>query len=89
MNVQQLRDAFAASVTLTERVRAFRTERVSTVSHHSTPVPIQDEGRPVLILHLIPLAAFASPLASIFQLNQTGCAISIQSVSSLGRARHD
>jgi len=60
MNVQQLRDAFTASVTLTERVRAFRMERVSKVAHHSTPVPIQDEGRPVLILHLIPLAAFAS-----------------------------
>jgi hypothetical protein len=60
MNVQQLRDAFTASVTLAERVRAFRMERVSSVIHGSTPVRIQDEGRPVLILHLIPLAAFAS-----------------------------
>lgn len=64
MNVQQLRDAFTASATMIEKIRAFRNQRVDAVLRQfQLPVPLQDEGRPVLILHLVPLAAFASRFA--------------------------
>jgi hypothetical protein len=58
LDVNELRTAFALSSTTTERIRAFRTDRIIALSNKETPVPFMDG--PTILLHCIPLEAFAS-----------------------------
>ena len=57
LNVHDLRSAFILSETIGERVRNFRKERIEMIRGRNTPVPLTDGVR--LVLHLLPLDAFA------------------------------
>jgi hypothetical protein len=55
--VEELRIAFAFSNTVTERIRAFRTDRIIALSNNETPIPFVEA--PKIVLHCIPVEAFA------------------------------
>lgn len=57
LDVSELRGAFVGSETATQRIRAFREERVAAIVAGETPVPML--ANPQVILHMIPLNAFA------------------------------
>jgi hypothetical protein len=58
LDVNELRTAFTLSSTATERIRAFRTDRIIALSNNQTPLPFMDS--PKVVLHFIPLESFAS-----------------------------
>jgi hypothetical protein len=58
LDVGELRAAFTLSVTVTDRISAFRIDRVIALSSNDTPVPFV--SGPKIILHCIPLEAFAA-----------------------------
>jgi Putative DNA-binding domain len=58
LDVNELRTAFTLSSTVTERIRAFRTDRIIALSNNQTPVPFLDD--PKTVIHLIPIDSFAS-----------------------------
>jgi hypothetical protein len=58
LDVNELRAAFTLSSTATERIRAFRTDRIIALSNNQTPIPFMDS--PKVVLHCIPLESFAS-----------------------------
>ena len=53
LDVHELRSAFLASETLSERLRAFRMDRINRLLSGSAPVPLG--GRQLLVLHLLPV----------------------------------
>jgi hypothetical protein len=57
LDVNELRAAFTRSSTASERIRAFRTDRIISLSNNDTPLPFMDS--PKVVLHCIPLEAFA------------------------------
>ena len=57
LDVNELRTAFTLSSTVTERIRAFRTDRIIALSNNQTPLPFMDS--PTVVFHCIPLEAFA------------------------------
>ena len=57
LDVNELRTAFTLSGTATERIRAFRTDRIIALSNNQTPLPLLDG--PTVALHCIPLESFA------------------------------
>jgi hypothetical protein len=57
LDVNELRTAFNLSSTTTERIRAFRTDRIIALADNQTPIPFTNE--PKVVLHCIPLASFA------------------------------
>lgn len=59
MDVHELRRAFLLSETVADRIRDFRIERVARIIAGETPVPLDDEGRFILVLHFIPYSSFA------------------------------
>jgi len=74
MDVPQLRAAFALSGTVAERMRDFRTERLSRISAVVETPALLNEQEAKLVLHLIPLSAFGTsvtvdltPLKDTFQ----------------------
>lgn len=56
LDVQELRSAFLLAETTTERIKNFRTQRLSTIMAGEPPVPLIQN--PKIVLHMIPLAAF-------------------------------
>lgn len=58
LDVDELRTAFTLSQTVVDRIRAFRVDRIISLSNNAAPVPCVPGGK--IVLHLIPLAAFAS-----------------------------
>lgn len=58
MDVGEIRAAFALSEALPERIKNFRSHRLSEVTSGGTPVPLT--AGPKLILHLLPLSAFST-----------------------------
>jgi hypothetical protein len=58
MDTDELRRAFTLSAATYDRIKAFRSERVTQVTGGEAPVPLLGGGR--LILHLIPVASFRS-----------------------------
>ncbi len=56
LDVGELRIAFNLSETITERIRNFRTDRISKIFTGETPVPFYDN--PKIILHLVPIISF-------------------------------
>lgn len=60
LDVSELRSAFLFSESIGERVRAFRTERLSRISSGVEIPALLIEEDPKLVLHLIPLNAFGS-----------------------------
>ena len=55
LDVSELRELFARSATMGQRVRDFRTERLGRILSGETPVPLA-EG-PALVLHAVPTQA--------------------------------
>ena len=58
LDVGELRDAMVRGESVSERIRAFRAERVIAVKSGATPIIV--EGAPRQIVHLVPLSAFAA-----------------------------
>ncbi|MHA1938193.1 MAG: AlbA family DNA-binding domain-containing protein [Candidatus Thorarchaeota archaeon] len=56
LDVSELRSLFLFSETTTDRVRNFRTERLSQIVAQETPVPVNETAK--IVLHMIPLNAF-------------------------------
>ena len=56
LDVHELRSAFVASESVTERVRQFRIERIDAILQGNTPDPLA--GRSYLCIHMIPISAF-------------------------------
>ena len=56
LDVTELKNAFVASETAVERIRAFRNERVARLLANETPVPFEDGAK--MILHIMPVNAF-------------------------------
>jgi len=56
LDVSELRAAFALSETTTERIRSFRTARLSKIVAGETPVSLDEVPR--IVLHIIPFGAF-------------------------------
>ena len=59
LDVAELRTAFTLSATVTERIVAFRTDRIIALSNNQTPIPFTPE--PKIIIHCIPIGAVADP----------------------------
>jgi Schlafen, AlbA_2 len=59
LDVDQLRESFARSQGATERLRAFRTDRIIAIGNNAMPFPLAQGGR--IIVHCIPVDAFVSP----------------------------
>jgi hypothetical protein len=57
LDVNELRAAFTLLSTVTERIRAFRTDRLIALSNNQTPLPFVDS--PKVVLHCISIGAFA------------------------------
>ncbi|MCH7724888.1 MAG: ATP-binding protein [Planctomycetes bacterium] len=57
MDMGEIRAAFALSESVPERIRNFRIERIGKVVADDTPVQLSDN--PKIVLHLVPLSAFA------------------------------
>lgn len=69
LDVNELRSAFTFSNTVTERIRAFRADRIISLSNNETPIPFVDDPR--IVLHCIPVESFAGQLQyDILQFNQ-------------------
>jgi hypothetical protein len=58
LDVNELRSAFTLSSTVTERIRAFRADRIIALSNNQTPLPFMDT--PKVVIHCISLESFAS-----------------------------
>ena len=59
MKPRELRDAFMLSAEISERMKAFRAERVAALVARNAPImPASSE---LLVLHVLPLSAFDSP----------------------------
>ncbi len=56
LDVAELRALFALSETTAERIRKFRTERLSKILADETPVPLIKNPR--IVLHIVPVGAF-------------------------------
>lgn len=56
LDVSELRSLFLLSETLNERIKYFRTERLSKIIAGETPVPISDSAK--VVLHIIPYNSF-------------------------------
>jgi hypothetical protein len=72
-NVEQLRRLFNDAPHLSERIRAFQTDRLIKITAGDTPIPMNPIGK--VVVHVIPVPSFAD-----------GRMIDI--VSVLGRGRH-
>ena len=57
LDVNELRAAFTLSSTVTERIRAFRTDRIISLTNNDTPVPFMPGSK--IVLHCIPIESFA------------------------------
>lgn len=60
MDVDELRDAFIFSATITERIRQFRESRLFKIQANKTPYPITSSSK--VVIHLIPLISFTTRL---------------------------
>jgi hypothetical protein len=57
LDVNDLRAAFALSGTVTERIRAFRTDRIIALSNNQTPIPFTQDSK--VVMHCIPVESFS------------------------------
>jgi hypothetical protein len=65
LDVNELRTAFNMSETIIERIRNFRTERISRLLRNETPEPFYETAK--IVLHLIPISSFN--LAQVYDIN--------------------
>ena len=55
-NVEELRVLFTLAADAQQRIKAFRSDRITTIAAGQGPVPLPTNGR--MIVHLVPLSAF-------------------------------
>jgi hypothetical protein len=77
----ELRTAFNLSSTLVDKIRNFKTERITALIADDTPIPFYEGGK--IILHLIPLDAF-SPNFQINLKSVADISISLKPIHSSG-----
>ena len=65
MSMDELRASFTLGASAYDRARAFRSERLALIDALETPVAIVDQPRDRLVLHLLPLSAFAEPGSAV------------------------
>ncbi len=58
LDVTELRSAFTLASSLTDRIAAFRTDRIIALSNNDTPIPFTPEAK--IILHCIPVESFST-----------------------------
>lgn len=58
LDVGEVRRVFTLSEAVPERIRNFRADRLLKIASGETPVPIVSDG--TMVLHIVPLSAFAS-----------------------------
>jgi len=64
LDVHEIRASFLASESITDKIRAFRADRLSKILTGETPIQL-DSG-PKLVLHLLPISAFSgSPIVDL------------------------
>lgn len=61
LDVDELRAAFTLSQSTTDKIRAFRVDRIIALSNNETPVPFEPGGK--IVLHCIPFGAFGANVA--------------------------
>lgn len=61
LDVDELRAAFTSSSTASERIRAFRVDRIIALSNNETPVPFVPGSK--IVLHYIPVQSFATQIS--------------------------
>src|SRR5438094_3042704 len=57
LDVNELRSAFTFSSGVIERIRAFRIDRIISLSNNDTPIPFVNNAK--IVLHCIPIESFA------------------------------
>src|SRR5579864_5364084 len=57
LDVNELRSAFTFSTAISERIRAFRVDRIISLSNNDTPISFINN--PKIVLHCIPVESFA------------------------------
>ncbi|MCF7846550.1 MAG: ATP-binding protein [Candidatus Gracilibacteria bacterium] len=60
LDIEEIRNAFLFSDTITEKIKNFRTERIAKILAEDTPVKLISGAK--IVLHMVPLAAFHSPM---------------------------
>lgn len=71
MSVSELRSAFIFASEVEERIRRFRTERLTVIEENEGPLAI-DKSNPTLVLHLVPQAAFSDRIHIDIENQETG-----------------
>lgn len=74
MSVDELRRAFLNADEIEQRMRKFRLERLALIDADEGPLALVDDGRPKLVIHFIPLAAFADDVQIELTGSETGIA---------------
>jgi hypothetical protein len=59
LDVREIRASFLASESLTDKLSAFRADRLGKILARETPVPL--DSVPKLVLHLLSVSAFSGP----------------------------
>ncbi len=68
LDVTDLKNAFLATSTLSEKISAFRTQRIIALESGRSPIPLAPS--PKLLVHCIPFASFGnSPTYDVFGVN--------------------
>jgi Putative DNA-binding domain len=68
LDVDELRAAFTLSQSTIDKIRAFRVDRIISLSNNVTPVPFAPGGK--IVLHCIPFGAFVgNPAYDVLQYN--------------------
>lgn len=57
LDVTELRSAFTLAASVTDRIKAFRTDRIISLVNNDTPIPFTPEAK--VILHCIPVESFS------------------------------
>ena len=81
LDTMELRTAFNLSSTLVNKIRNFKTERITALIADDTPIPFYEGGK--IILHLIPLDAF-NPNFQINLKSVENISISLKPIYSSG-----
>ena len=61
LDVDELRATFTLSQTIIDKIRAFRVDRIISLSNNVTPIPFVEGGK--VVLHCLPLSAFGATAA--------------------------
>lgn len=87
LDLGELRVAFAATSSTTERMRAFRADRIAAIVARETPVRLLDG--PATILHVIPFAAMSGAAIDVSDINPRAIGFTALRSSRYDLSRHN